>query len=157
MKAQTFGNVTGGLITAGPSLVAGVLMVLWAGWVDRSRSKLLHLASMCLLSGVGLVLAVSTGSFLVAMLGLTAVVVGTNAARAVLWTIPTRFLTGIAAAGGLALINSVGTVGGFVGPSLMGYFRELTGSFDAGLLCLAGFLFVSIVLIGVLKRMVEEA
>jgi MFS family permease len=151
IKAQKFDNLTVGLISAIPSLAACIVMVIWAGVVDRSRSKLLHLALMCFLSGAGLVLAVFTGSFGVALLGLTAVVVGTNAARAVLWTIPTRFLTGIAAAGGLALINSVGTLGGFVGPSIMGYFRQITGSFNAGLLCLAGFLFLSIVLIGVLK------
>ncbi|MDT7951577.1 MAG: MFS transporter [Acetobacteraceae bacterium] len=157
IKQQQFDNLTVGLITAAPSLLACVLMVIWAGIVDRSRSKLLHLAAMCFLSGAGLVLAVSTGSFAVAMLGLTAVVVCTNAARAVLWTIPTRFLSGIAAAGGLALINSVGTLGGFVGPSIMGYLRGATGSFNAGLLYLAGFLFLAVLLIGVLKLfMVEE-
>ena len=101
-------------------------------------------------------LAISTGNFPIALLGLTAVVVGTNAARGVLWTIPTRFLSGAAAAGGLALINSVGTMGGFVGPSVMGYLRQATGSFDAGLLALAGFLFVSAALIGVLKLFLTE-
>ncbi len=156
VKAQHFSNFNVGLITAGPSLVACVLMVVWAGIVDRSGNRLLHLAGMCLISGAGLALAVWTGSFPVALLGLTAVVVGTNAARAVLWTIPTRFLTGIAAAGGLALINSVGVLGGFVGPSIMGELRELTGSFDAGLLCLAGFLFVSIALIFLLRRIEPE-
>ena len=156
VKAQNFDNLTVGLITALPSLAACVLMVIWAGIVDRSGNKLLHLAGMCAISGLGLVLAVWTGSFPVALLGLTAVVVGTNAARAVLWTIPTRFLTGIAAAGGLALINSVGVFGGFLGPSIMGELRGLTGSFDAGLLCLAGFLFVSIGLIFVLRRIEPE-
>jgi MFS transporter, ACS family, tartrate transporter len=156
IKQQKFDNLTVGLITAAPSLAACILMVIWAGAVDRSRRKLLHLAAMCFISGAGLVLAVYAGSFAVALLGLTAVVVGTNAARAVLWTIPTRFLSGIAAAGGLALINSVGTLGGFVGPSIMGYLREATNSFNAGLLSLAGFLFLSIVLIGVLRMIIDE-
>lgn len=156
IKQQNFSNLTVGFLTAGPSLAACVLMVIWAGVVDRSRSKLLHLALMCFISGAGLVLAVYTGSFLVALLGLTAVVVGTNAARAVLWTIPTRFLSGMAAAAGLAFINSVGILGGFVGPAIMGALKDITGSFDAGLLCLAGFLFVSILLIGVLKTIMKE-
>ncbi len=151
IKAQNFSNITTGILSALPSLAACVIMILWASAVDRSRRKLLHLAAMCILSGFGLVLAVATGSFSVALLGLTAVVVGTNAARAVLWTIPTRFLSGAAAAGGLAFINSVGTVGGFVGPSIMGAFRQLTGSFDAGLLILAGFLFLSAALIGCMR------
>ncbi len=156
IKAQNFPDFEVGLISAAPSLVACVAMIIWAGIVDRSPSKMLHLAAMCVLSGAGLILAVYTGSFVVALLGLTAVVVGTNTARAVLWTIPTRFLSGIAAAGGLALINSVGTVGGFVGPSIMGYLRELTGSFNAGLLVLAGFLFLSASLVGVLKLLLAR-
>ncbi len=156
IKAQHFTDVTVGLISAGPSLVACFGMVLWAGLVDRSRQKMLHLAGMCVISGLGLVVAVYSGSFLVALAGLTAVVVGTNAARAVLWTIPTRFLAGIAAAGGLALINSVGTLGGFVGPTIMGALREWTGSFDAGLLALSAFMFVAVALILVLRTMVSE-
>jgi nitrate/nitrite transporter NarK len=78
-------------------------------------------------------------------LGLTAVVVGTNTARAILWTITTRFLSGIGAAGGLAFINSIGVLGGFVGPSIMGFFKDATGSFDVGLMALSGFLFLSTV------------
>ena len=156
IKAQHVTNLAVGLISAGPSLVACVGMIVWAGLVDRSRHRMLHLAGMCVISGLGLVLAVCSGSFLLALAGLTAVVVGTNAARAVLWTIPTRFLAGIGAAGGLALINSVGTFGGFVGPSIMGGLRELTGSFDAGLLALSGFMFVAVALILLLRTMVTE-
>ncbi len=59
--------------------------------------------------------------------------VGVTAARAIFWTIPTRFLTGVAAAGGLAFINSIGTVGGFVGPSMMGWLKEFSGSYVFGL------------------------
>ena len=54
-----------------------------------------------------------------------------------------RFLTGLALAGGLAFINSIGTAGGFVGPIVMGNFVDRTGSFTAGLGALAGFLFVA--------------
>ena len=60
-----------------------------------------------------------------------------TAARAIFWTIPTRFLTGVAAAGGLAFINSIGTVGGFVGPSMMGWLKEFSGSYVVGLTAVA--------------------
>jgi nitrate/nitrite transporter NarK len=63
--------------------------------------------------------------------------VGVTAARAIFWTIPTRFLTGVAAAGGLAFINSIATVGGFVGPSMMGWLKEFSGSYVVGLLAVA--------------------
>ena len=73
------------------------------------------------------------GTLPVAVIGFSLALIGVTAARAIFWTIPTRFLTGVAAAGGLAFINSVGTVGGFVGPSMMGWLREFSGSYVVGL------------------------
>src|SRR3712207_1848818 len=58
------------------------------------------------------------------------------------WTLPTAFLRGTAAAGGIALVNSVGNIGGFVGPMLVGWIRQTTGQFGAGLLMLAAFLLI---------------
>ena len=55
-----------------------------------------------------------------------------------IWTLPTAFLTGTAAAGGIALINSIGNIGGFAGPYAVGYLRDATGSTTAGLVVLAG-------------------
>ena len=63
------------------------------------------------------------------------------------WTLPTAFLRGSAAAGGIALVNSVGNVGGFVGPILVGWVRERTGQFGAGLLMLAAFLIIGAVVV----------
>eukprot|EP01037_Dinobryon_pediforme_P002026 gene2026-2064_t len=157
IKGQQFSNLAVGFISALPSLVACIAMILWAGAVDRSGRKINNLALTNLLSGVGIVVAVYMSSnFPVALLGLTAVVVGTNTARAILWTIPTRFLSGIGAAGGLALINSVGTIGGFVGPSIMGELKDLTGSFNTGLLALSGFMFVSMILTLCLKLVIRR-
>jgi len=79
-------------------------------------------------------------------------VTGVNGARAIFWTIPPRFLTGMAAAGGLAFINSIGTTGGFVGPTVMGWLTDRTGSFSAGLLAMSGFLFASAMLALTLRR-----
>jgi nitrate/nitrite transporter NarK len=70
-------------------------------------------------------------------MGFSVALVGVTAARAIFWTIPTRFLTGVAAAGGLAFINSIGTVGGFVGPSMMGWLKEFSGSYVVGLTAVA--------------------
>jgi ACS family tartrate transporter-like MFS transporter len=63
-----------------------------------------------------------------------------NAARAVFWAIPSFYLTGAAAAGGLALISSIGTLGGFIGPAVIGWLKDMTGSFTSGLMAMAGFL-----------------
>ncbi len=77
---------------------------------------------------------------------LTLSLAGINAARGIFFTIPMRFLTGLALAGGIAFINSIGTAGGFVGPSMVGWLTDRTGSFTAGLSAMAGFLLVSAVL-----------
>ena len=81
--------------------------------------------------------------FWMAFAGITVAVIGVNGARAIFWTVPPRFLSGMAAAGGLAFINSIGTSGGQVGPYVMGWLRQYTGSFTVGLLSLSGFLLMA--------------
>jgi nitrate/nitrite transporter NarK len=93
---------------------------------------------------------------LVALTGLTLALIGVTAARAIFWTIPTRFLTGVAAAGGLAFINMIGTLGGFAGPAMMGELRQLTGSFESGLLAMAGVMLVATLLAASLKLIVTR-
>jgi cyanate permease len=146
LKTHGFSNLGVGWLTALTNLTACVVMIIWAGFIDKSGKSIFHLAMTCMVSGLGLVLAIATGSFIPAYIGLTIAVVGTNTARAVLWTIPTRFLSGLAAAGGLAMINSVGVFGGFVGPSIMGQMREWTGSYTGGLAAMTGFLFLAMFL-----------
>ncbi len=72
---------------------------------------------------IGAVL-LSRFAHLLALIGLTIGLLGVSSARAIFWSIPTRFLTGVAAAGGLAFINSVGTAGAFVGPPLIGWLKR---------------------------------
>jgi len=79
-----------------------------------------------------------------------------TAARAIFWTIPTRFLTGVAAAGGLAFINSIGTVGGFVGPSVMGWLRESSGSHVFGLTAVAAIMVAATIASVSLKLVVSK-
>ncbi len=68
------------------------------------------------------------------------------------WAIPTAFLRGTAAAGGIALVNSVGNVGGFIGPIVVGWIRDATGGFTAGLLTLAGVLVIGAIVVLVMPR-----
>ncbi len=153
-KGQNFSNFAVGFLTALPNLIACVVMIFWATAVGRRGRKITGLAMTCLVSGVGLLIAVWANSLVISFLGLTAAVVGTNTARAIIWTIPARFLSGIGAAGGLALMNSIGTTGGFAGPSIMGFLKEATGSFDTGLMVLSGFLFLATILTFSLKLLI---
>jgi MFS transporter, ACS family, tartrate transporter len=76
--------------------------------------------------------------------------IGSFAIAPLFWTLPTAFLSGTAAAGGIALINSIGNLAGFVAPFLMGYLKDATGGFTAGLLVVAAFPLLSSILVLVL-------
>jgi sugar phosphate permease len=142
-----------GFVTSACYAVASIGMILWAGYVDRGASKVVNLALACGLSACGFLGAIAfAGSFWVSVAWMAVAVTGINGARAIFWTIPPRFLTGMAAAGGLAFINSIGTAGGFVGPTVMGWLTDLTGSYTAGLFAMSGFLLVSAALAWTLRR-----
>lgn len=146
-------NVQIGFVTSGCYLVASIGMILWAGYVDRGHSRIVNLAVACALSAAGFLGAIAfAGNLWVSVVWMAVAVTGINGARAIFWTIPPRFLTGLAAAGGLAFINSIGTAGGFVGPTVMGWLTDATGSFSAGLLAMSGFLVVSTLLALSLRR-----
>ena len=146
IKTHFHSNLTVGFVSAGPYVIASIAMLLWAGRVDRSGKRVGNLILTCLLATTGLLLSVAFDAFWVSFFWLTVALVGITAARAIFWTIPARFLTGVAAAGGLAFINSVGTLGGFVGPAVVGWLKDITGSFAAGLAGMGGFLLLSTVL-----------
>jgi MFS family permease len=126
-----------GLLCVPPYLAASVAMLWWARRADRNAGQVLNLTLTCLLAMAGLVASVWFPQLTLRLLALTIALIGVSSARAIFWTIPPRFLVGTAAAGGLAFINSVGTLGGFFGPFLMGRLKDLTGSFNSGLLLMA--------------------
>jgi D-galactonate transporter len=157
LRGYGFGDVQIGYVTSACYLCAVVGMILWARHVDRGASKILNLSMACALSAIGFLGAVLFASnFWIAIVFITMAVVGVNGARAIFWTIPPRFLTGMAAAGGLAFINSIGTTGGQVGPTVMGWLRDTTGSYSAGLLAMSGFLLLAAMLALSLRLLVRS-
>jgi ACS family tartrate transporter-like MFS transporter len=141
-----------GFLNALPGIVAVVAMVLWARHSDRTGERTWHVVAACTLASLGLVLAGFAGTVLAVLLTLTLVNVGISAAKPPLWSMPTMFLSGSAAAAGIATINSIGNLGGFVGPAMIGWIKDLTGSFQGGLFFVAGLLVLSAVLTLVLAR-----
>ena len=154
------GNLTTmeiGFLTSGVYACAVAGMILWARHIDHGARKITHLMLACLLSAVGFLGAGFTlGNLQLSVVFFTLAVIGVNGARAIFWTIPPRFLSGLAAAGGLAFINSIGTMGGQVGPAVMGKLREDTGTFTAGTLALSGFLLVAATIAWILSRRVRQ-
>jgi ACS family tartrate transporter-like MFS transporter len=155
IKASGLSNLTVSVLTAIPYVFATAAMIWWALLVDKSGKKISNLAIACGLGAAGLVISVLSGSLYVGLLGLTIALIGITSARAIFWTIPTRFLTGIGAASGLAFINSIGVMGGYFGPELMGTLKDLTGGYIAGLLAMAGILGASTVLAASLKLLIK--
>ena len=141
-----------GFLNALPGIVAIVAMVLWARHSDRSGERTWHVVGACLLASLGLVLAGFAGSVLAVLLALTLVNIGISSAKPPLWSMPTMFLSGSAAAAGIATINSIGNLGGFVGPAMIGWIKDLTGSFQGGLFFVAALLVLSAVLTLILAR-----
>jgi sugar phosphate permease len=155
IKASGLPNLTVSVLTAIPYAFATAGMIWWALVVDKSGKKISNLTITCGLGAVGLVISVLSDSLVIGLTGLTIALVGITSARAVFWTIPTRFVTGVGAASGLAFINSIGVMGGYFGPELMGTLKDLTGGYITGLLVMAGFLAASTLLAASLKLLIK--
>ena len=130
-------NTLTGYLVAIPYAVAVVAMIWWTRRSDLARERMWHVAGPAILGGVALAAAAYLTDPLLAGIAVTACAVATYAALPTFWTLPTAFLTGTAAAGGIALINSIGNIGGFAGPYAVGWLKDATGGTTAGLLALA--------------------
>jgi MFS transporter, ACS family, tartrate transporter len=131
--ASGSGNFVVGLLTAIPYGVATVAMVIVGQHSDRTGERRWHFTGPAIVCAASLVASTlsSNGVWTVAMLS-----VAMAAASSMLgpfWALATSFLGGLGAAAGIALVNSVGNIGGFVGPNIVGYVREATSDFAAGL------------------------
>jgi MFS transporter, ACS family, tartrate transporter len=155
LKGSGISNLAVTALTAIPYAFATVAMIWWALIVDKSGKKIGNLTLTCGLGSVGLIISVLTDQLTIGLIGLTIALIGITSARAVFWTIPTRFMTGVGAASGLAFINSIGVAGGYFGPELMGTLKDLTGGYFAGLLTMAGILAASALLAASLKLFIK--
>jgi ACS family tartrate transporter-like MFS transporter len=126
-----------GLISALPFAAAAVTMVLWGLHSDRTGERTRHTAAACFLNFAGLAACVFLHNPVLMMAAIILAQMGQSAIAPTFWSLPTAMLSGTAAAGGIALINAVGNLGGFLGPFMMGSIRDATGSFSIGLLSIA--------------------
>lgn len=122
-----------GLITAIPYAFAAVAMFVWSRHADRTHEHVWHVAIPLTLGGLAIPVALYLNHPVAVMIPVTIAAVGIFSALPVFWALPTRFLTGAAAAGGIGLINSMGNLGGFAAPYLTGVLQDLTGSNRAGM------------------------
>jgi MFS family permease len=128
-----------GLLSSVPYVAALVGQVLVSRHSDRTLERRYHTALPCLASAVGLIgIGLFANSPDLAFIALILAVAGPLSANFVFWTMPPMLLAGTAAAGGIALINSIGNLSGWLGPSVVGWLKEMTGKTSTGLYVVAG-------------------
>ena len=140
IKDLGFSNLETGFLVALPYVVSMVGMVLLGLSSDRTGDRVWHVAGAAFAGALGLIGAVLFANPVLIMLSFCLAAFGIYGALAVFWTLPTAILRGMAAAGGLALLNSFSNLGGFFGPTLMGWLKQSTGTYTMGMLVLAAML-----------------
>jgi ACS family tartrate transporter-like MFS transporter len=130
-------NLQIGFVSAIPNLVAVVAMVIVAAHSDRTGERCLHIAAASAVAAVGFLGCALVTSPALSVMFLSLAAAGCLSAHGPFWPLPSKFLTGAPAAGGIGLINSLSNLSGFVGPYAIGLLNSGSGDFRSGLLLLA--------------------
>lgn len=157
LKAQGVEISMIGWVAAIPYFFSTIGLLFWAKHVDRTGKGILNLIIALVMAGMALMFALNMDALIPALIGITLALVGTISAKTIFYTLPAKFLSGQAAAGGIALINSIGAFGGFVGPYLMGYLKDYTQSFSAGLMVMGCILFVAALMAMTLRFFMRDS
>jgi MFS transporter, ACS family, tartrate transporter len=143
VKQLGLSNMQVGWVSMIPYVVGAISMMIW-GWIsDRMGERRWNLCVGCIVATAGLLIAGTFVGTAWAVVGMSIAAIGFYGSKGPFWSMPSMFLTGTAAASGIAWINSIGNLGGFFGPSIVGWVRDLTGSFAGGLYALAAFALMS--------------
>jgi nitrate/nitrite transporter NarK len=126
------------VVSAAPYLVGLIGMVWWGRRSDRVKERRFHTGIPLFLAAAGIAVSTAIDDPSLKMVALCVAGFGIFACLPVFWTLPTAFLSGAAAAAGIAVINSIGNLAGFAGPFAMGWIKDQTGSYTGGLLLLSG-------------------
>jgi MFS transporter, ACS family, tartrate transporter len=136
-----------GLLTAAPFTAAAIGMILVAAHSDRTGERRAHVAACATVAAIGLLSSTLVRDPALSLVALSIAAMGLYSYTPPFWSLPTALLRGPAAAAGVAFINSVGNLGGFVGPYLMGWLQDASGDFLTGLRLLAGAAILSGILV----------
>jgi len=141
-----------GLLLAIPSVVGLAAMILVSRSSDRRLERRYHVAIPAIIAGLALALLGATRSPFYSVILLSLLAAGVYSFYGPFWALSSEFLTGFSAAAGIALINSIGNLGGFAGPAMIGAIAMKTGNLYAGLALAGVSLFISAMLVLVLPR-----
>jgi ACS family tartrate transporter-like MFS transporter len=137
LQSMGYSNLAIGFVVAFLSVLGMAAMVAWGRSSDRRKERVWHVSMPLLIAAAGLVVVSFPQSAPISLLAFTFIVVALLAADGPFYALPSAFLGGVAAAGGIALINAIGSLGAFLGPFVIGVLREQTGGYSAGMVALA--------------------
>lgn len=137
VQAMGYSNFATGFVVALPFMASMGAMIFWGRSSDVRGERIWHIAVAALVAASGLAVASLAQSNLLMLVGLTFGLVGTLSLPGPLFSLPSSFLSGAAAAGAIALVNSMGTLGRFLGPTVVGVFRQESGTYASGMAALA--------------------
>ena len=149
--SELYSNTTVGLLVTIPHICGLIAMLLLSRHSDRTQERRWHAAIPAILGGAALlpIGRVTSPALSIALLALMAI--GVDGFFGPFWSLPSKFLTGVAAASGIAFINAVGNLGGFVGPAVIGAVSKRTGSTSGGLAFVGISMIASAILVLLLK------
>jgi ACS family tartrate transporter-like MFS transporter len=155
--ARSLTNTNIGLLTMGPYICATVAMLLWSRHSDKTGERKLHAALGPLVAIVGLILFGCLGHLGLKMVGMTIALVGIYCFYGPFWTLPSQFLSEESAAVGLATINSIAMIGGFVGPAVLGFLmRGRAGNIGGAVVFLCVLLAINFLLVITMRIAVDK-
>lgn len=143
-------NVTIGLLSAIPQVCTIVGMIWWSKRSDRLKERKLHTLLPYLFAAAGWMLTASSSNPLLQFTGIVMASSGAFAAMVIFWTTPDQSISLRARALGIAVINATGMIGAALGPLLMGWLKDVTGNFNAGIFMVAGFLVLGALIIALI-------
>ena len=152
VKQLGLSNMQVGWVSMVPYVCGTISMVCW-GWIsDRFGERRWNLFGACVVAAAGLVIAGLFVGTVWSLVGMSIAAIGFYGSKGPFWSMPSTFLTGMAAAAGIAWINALGNLGGAFGPPLVGWVKQSTGSFAGGLFLLAGFALMSALVAAIALR-----
>jgi MFS transporter, ACS family, tartrate transporter len=152
VQGMGFSNFATGFVVSLCFIAAMIAMIFWARRSDAHDERVWHVVIPLTLAAFGLAFAAIAPTPLLMLLALTVSLVGTLAYNGPFFSLPATFLAGTAAAGGIGFINTIGSLGRFIGPAAVGWFKQQTGNYSAAMAALASAMLVASLIVLVMGR-----
>jgi ACS family tartrate transporter-like MFS transporter len=152
VQGMGFSNFAIGVLVALPYAAAGIAQYLWGRHSDHAAERVWHVALPAAFSSFAFAISAALQSPALVLVALAIAAIGICSTLAPFWAMPPQFLSGKGAAAGIAAINAVGNLGGFIGPYAVGWARQETGNYSGGMMILAGFLLAAAALVMAMGR-----